>query len=505
MELRGAVLPDVPRVVRLRLSPGRREREHVGRRDVRDAAGREQRPGSARARPSGPGRARSSAGTPPRRTRRLAVSSRPSRARTQVLAPVAKPGVLVRLGVGVDADDARGRPREHLRAVALAACHVDHPQPDRPARRSTRTPPDGAGTSSSPPGRRAAFARRSARAAAHLAAGSAVRRCSSEQGDRVICAPAMEAVRSADEIRDVNTRYHDVAAAGYDSKWGIDFGEIGQAQVLGKLRKVLGVRARPRVRPARSEIGAGTGYFSLNLLQAGVVRGCDLHRHLARDGPTLADNAARLGLSVRAARAEAESLPFADRELRPRARARGAPPPPRPARVRSTSSIACCAPAGGSCSRASPRAPETGWQASQSGAPTCVAPAVARAAAARRLPACGRRHRSGSRHDHGLERMVDIHAFAPATSWRSRAWRASATSRSAARSCSRTGSGGSTARWRRGADPDQVPMLWRQYAFHGYLALQRARRPTCSSRGCRRRSSTTCCWPRASRKGPAAG
>jgi hypothetical protein len=23
------------------------------------------------------------------------------------------------------------------------------------------------------------------------------------------------------------------------------------------------------------------------------------------------------------------------------------------------------------------------------------------------------------------------------------------------------------------ADPEQVPMLWRQYAFHGYLALQR--------------------------------
>jgi hypothetical protein len=23
------------------------------------------------------------------------------------------------------------------------------------------------------------------------------------------------------------------------------------------------------------------------------------------------------------------------------------------------------------------------------------------------------------------------------------------------------------------ADPDDVPMLWRQYAFHGYLTLQR--------------------------------
>ena len=76
---------------------------------------------------------------------------------------------------------------------------------------------------------------------------------------------------SADEIRDVNTRYHDGAAAGYDAKWGIDYGEVGQDQVLGKLRKALGA-SRPLPTFARSlEIGAGTGYFSLNLLQAGVV------------------------------------------------------------------------------------------------------------------------------------------------------------------------------------------------------------------------------------------
>jgi len=73
----------------------------------------------------------------------------------------------------------------------------------------------------------------------------------------------MEAMLSADEIRDVNTRYHDVAADSYDTKWGIDFGEIGQTQVLGKLRKLV----RGPLGPFDSalEIGAGTGYFSLNL------------------------------------------------------------------------------------------------------------------------------------------------------------------------------------------------------------------------------------------------
>src|SRR5579862_4800163 len=124
----------------------------------------------------------------------------------------------------------------------------------------------------------------------------------------------MTALRTADEIRDVNTRYHDVAASGYDSKWGIDFGDVGQAQVLRKLRKVLGAEL-DRGYERSLEIGAGTGYFSLNLLQAGVVREAtctDISPGMVR---TLACNAATLGLEVRAARADAESLPFGDQSF----------------------------------------------------------------------------------------------------------------------------------------------------------------------------------------------
>ena len=47
---------------------------------------------------------------------------------------------------------------------------------------------------------------------------------------------------SPERIKEVNERYHDVAAASYDSKWGIDFGDIGQEQVTGKLCKALGRR-----------------------------------------------------------------------------------------------------------------------------------------------------------------------------------------------------------------------------------------------------------------------
>src|SRR6202012_339379 len=121
----------------------------------------------------------------------------------------------------------------------------------------------------------------------------------------------MEALRTADEIRDVNTRYHDVAAESYDAKWGIDFGEIGQGQVLGKLRKGLGSEL-DRGYDRSLEIGAGTGYFSLNLLQAGVVSRATCTDISPGMLATLADNAERLGLSVQTARADAESLPFAD-------------------------------------------------------------------------------------------------------------------------------------------------------------------------------------------------
>jgi hypothetical protein len=45
---------------------------------------------------------------------------------------------------------------------------------------------------------------------------------------------------STDQIREVNVRYHDAAAASYDSKWAIDYGPVGARQVLTKLGKALG-------------------------------------------------------------------------------------------------------------------------------------------------------------------------------------------------------------------------------------------------------------------------
>jgi ubiquinone/menaquinone biosynthesis C-methylase UbiE len=125
----------------------------------------------------------------------------------------------------------------------------------------------------------------------------------------VYISPAVPPPASPDEIRDVNSRYHDVAARDYDSKWGITFGTAGQELVAGKLRKALGGGAKFE---RALEIGAGTGYFSLNLLQAGVVREAvctDISRGMLDE---LERTAARLGLPVTTARCDAQQLPFAD-------------------------------------------------------------------------------------------------------------------------------------------------------------------------------------------------
>jgi ubiquinone/menaquinone biosynthesis C-methylase UbiE len=123
----------------------------------------------------------------------------------------------------------------------------------------------------------------------------------------------MPAPESPEAIRDVNTRYHDAAAAEYDVKWGIDFHEIGAGQVLGKLRKALATRELPHF-PAALEVGAGTGYFALNLLRAGVVG----HATCLDISPGMLDalrvNAQRLGLQglVETVAADGEHLPFDD-------------------------------------------------------------------------------------------------------------------------------------------------------------------------------------------------
>ena len=113
-----------------------------------------------------------------------------------------------------------------------------------------------------------------------------------------------------EEIRRVNIAYHDDAAHDYDAKWGISHGPRGQAQVLRKLQKALG--ERPAGFERALEIGAGTGYFSLNLVGSGVVRqavATDISQGML---DRLRTTARELGRPVETARCEAAKLPFDD-------------------------------------------------------------------------------------------------------------------------------------------------------------------------------------------------
>lgn len=114
-----------------------------------------------------------------------------------------------------------------------------------------------------------------------------------------------------EHIRDVNTRYHDAAAGSYDAKWGIDFGETGQQQVAAKLKRTLGGKL-PEPFGDALEIGAGTGYFSLNLASQGLIRNLtatDISPGMLK---SLKSTAKDLGIKVRTVVTDAENLPFPD-------------------------------------------------------------------------------------------------------------------------------------------------------------------------------------------------
>jgi ubiquinone/menaquinone biosynthesis C-methylase UbiE len=275
----------------------------------------------------------------------------------------------------------------------------------------------------------------------------------------------MAAVRSAEEIRDVNTRYHDVAAPIYDSKWGIDFGRVGQAQVLGKLRKALGAELDRGFRRSL-EIGAGTGYFSLNLVQAGIVREATCTDISPGMLATLDENARRLGLPVRTARADAESLPFAPESfdlVLGHAVLHHVPD-----LSRAFAEIARVLVAGGWIAFAG--------EPSRVGDRLATLPkrgAAVLAPAWRRLLGADAGTPAGQGAENELEHYVDIHAFSPGELERY------------------AGAAGFTQVSVRGeellanwfgwfnraleatAEPRDVPILWRRYAYSGYLLLQR--------------------------------
>jgi len=279
---------------------------------------------------------------------------------------------------------------------------------------------------------------------------------------------------TAEVIRDVNTRYHDAAAHHYDAKWGIDFGEVGRAQVLAKLRKALG-HAPPRY--ARSlEIGAGTGYFTLNLLGAGIVEEATCGDISPGMLAALRDNAQRLGLSVQSTLIDAEQLPFADASfdlVLGHAVLHHIPDLARAfaefERVLAPGGTVVFA---GEPSRYGDRLAGVPKRAAGT-----LAPLWRRAVGAR-----GIRRGEHELADAALEAVVDVHSFAPVELSRAAEVAGLCDGRVTGEELLANWFGWTNRTLEATAEPEDVPWAWRQYAYRGYLMLQGLDRTLLESR-----------------------
>jgi SAM-dependent methyltransferase len=267
------------------------------------------------------------------------------------------------------------------------------------------------------------------------------------------------------DILDANVRYHDLAARHYDSKWGINYDEVGQAQVAGKLRKALG--HEPGHYGRALEIGAGTGYFTLNLLRAGAIGeavATDISPGMLR---ALERSARELGERVETAACEASELPFghdsfdlvfghavlhhlpdldaAFHEFRRVLRPGGV--------------VAFC----GEPSRYGDRIAAVPKRGARALSPLWRA---LMGASERRNGA------SGGSEEERLERVVDVHAFTPAA-LQAHAERAGLEDvRVSGEELAASLFGWANRTFEASAEPDEIPWAWRVYAHRGYLLLQ---------------------------------
>jgi ubiquinone/menaquinone biosynthesis C-methylase UbiE len=270
-----------------------------------------------------------------------------------------------------------------------------------------------------------------------------------------------------EEIRDVNTRYHDVAAGHYDAKWGIDFGDVGLEQVTAKVRKALGGHLGHHERSL--EIGAGTGYFTLNLLRAGVIEQATCTDISPGMLAALSANAQRLGLQVETVSADAERLPFADGSfdlVLGHAVLHHLPDLPTSfaelARVLAPGGTLLFA---GEPSRYGDRLARV---------PKRFAGAVAPLwrAALRARPAGWAGTGPEGAPDAALESVVDVHAFAPGELRELAHGAGLQQVRVVGEELTANWFGWTNRTLEATAEPADVPWAWRQYAYRGYLALQ---------------------------------
>jgi SAM-dependent methyltransferase len=270
-----------------------------------------------------------------------------------------------------------------------------------------------------------------------------------------------------EHIKDVNTRYHDAAADEYDAKWGIDFGATGQRQVAMKLSKALGGLDGLGFGDGL-EIGSGTGYFSLNLLQVGAIErltATDISPGMLR---RLSETAKSLDLEAETVATEAERLPFEDESFDlvfGHAVLHHIPDLERAFAeflrvLRPGGAIAFC----GEPSRYGDR-----LAAAPKRAGMIAAPAWRRlvGASPRALP------EAEQSNGHALEGEVDVHAFAPADLRRLLRESGLEQRHVGGEELLANAWGWGLRTVESTAEPETVAFGWRRFAFNSYIALQK--------------------------------
>ena len=239
--------------------------------------------------------------------------------------------------------------------------------------------------------------------------------------------------------------------------------------MLGKLTKLLGPSPGPYARSL--EIGAGTGYFSLNLLNAGVVE----HATCTDISPGMLEaleaNARKLGREVETAACDAAELPFPDASFD--LVLGHAVLHHLPALERSFAEFARVLRPGGTLFFAGePSRQGDRIAAWPKRAAMRAAPLWRRAVRARPAFASNGGSPSPEDAEHALESVVDVHAFDPGDLQRLMQGAGFTDARVQGEELLANWFGWFNRTLEASASHDDIPWPWFQYAFRGYLALQ---------------------------------
>ncbi|WP_255375838.1 class I SAM-dependent methyltransferase [Saccharomonospora sp. CUA-673] len=129
--------------------------------------------------------------------------------------------------------------------------------------------------------------------------------------------PAPNPHASAEEVQAAygdpklaNVLYHDWEAGTYDEKWSISYDERCISYATDVFEAVAGQAGQPY--PTAMELGSGTGFFLLNLMQGGVIKQGSVTDLSPGMVEVALRNAQQLGLDVDGRVADAERIPYDD-------------------------------------------------------------------------------------------------------------------------------------------------------------------------------------------------